>query len=48
MFLMINGLFLVSIESTGALTAEELVKQAIQILMNKSDVLLNEINSKKN
>jgi len=39
--------FIFSIESTGAITAEDLFKKSIQILMQKSDVLLNEINSKK-
>lgn len=36
--------FIFSIESTGAIPADELFKKAIKILMQKADVLLNEIN----
>lgn len=38
---------LVSIESTGAMSAETLMKESINILIMKSNVLLNEINAKK-
>ncbi|CAF0854640.1 unnamed protein product [Brachionus calyciflorus] len=40
--------FLFSIESTGAVTCENLMKESINILMMKTQNLLNEINSKKN
>lgn len=39
--------FIFSIESTGAVSAENLMKEAIEILMRKSQTLLNEINSKQ-
>ena len=39
--------FKVSIESTGAMSASTLMKQSIEILMMKTQILLNEINSKK-
>ena len=41
-------IFLVSIESTGAIKAEDLMRESIKILMEKTEVLLNEITSKKN
>jgi hypothetical protein len=47
-FIVYQIFFSVSIESTGAVTAEDLMKESIKILMKKTEVLLNEINSKKN
>lgn len=35
----------VSVESTGALASHELVKEAIQILINKTEVYLKELNA---